>query len=52
MTTAFRLGLPTDIPWTRVCVSEDMIDRVICDDRLPGKWQSSLAVFKYVPEDH
>lgn len=47
----FKLNLPTDIPWERICVTEDMIDRVVCDERLPSKWQSSLAVFKYVPED-
>jgi hypothetical protein len=47
----FKLNLPTDIPWERVCVTEDMIDKVVCDDRLPAKWQTSMAVFKYVPED-
>lgn len=47
----FKLNLPTDIPWKRICVTEDMIDRVVCDANLPPKWHSSLAVFKYVPED-
>lgn len=47
----FRLNLPTDIPWKRICVTEDMVDRVVCDANLPPKWHSSLAVFKYVPED-
>lgn len=47
----FKLNLPTDIPWERICVTEDMIDRNVCDDRLPAKWQTSLAVFKYRPED-
>lgn len=47
----FKLNLPTDIPWERICVTEDMIDPVVCDDRLPAKWQTSLAVFKYRPED-
>jgi len=51
MTTAFKLSLPTDIPWERVCVTEDMLDRVVCDVELPPKWQSSIAVFKYVPAD-
>jgi hypothetical protein len=51
MTTAFRLGLPTDIPWQRVCFTEDMLDPIVCDERLPPKWQSSLAVFRYVPEE-
>jgi len=49
--TPFRLGLPVDIPWQKVCVTEDMMDRVVCDDRLPPKWHSSIAVFKYVPEE-
>ncbi|MBK5571160.1 hypothetical protein [Ensifer sp. SSB1] len=47
----FKLSLPTDIPWERICVTEDMIDPRICDDRLPAKWQTSLAVFKYVPDE-
>lgn len=47
----FKLSLPTDIPWERVCVTEDLIDPRICDERFPGKWQTSLAVFKYVPEE-
>jgi hypothetical protein len=51
MTTAFKLGLPIDIPWKRICVTEDMVDRVVCDRVLPPKWHSSIAVFKYRPED-
>ncbi|WP_159083772.1 hypothetical protein [Nocardioides terrigena] len=51
MTTAFQLGLPIDIPWTKVCVTEDMMDRVVCDDVLPPKWHSSIAIFKYRPDD-
>jgi len=47
----FKLNLPTDIPWERICVTEDMIDPVVCDKRLPAKWQTSLAVFKFKPED-
>ncbi len=47
----FRLNLPTDIPWERICVTEDMIDPQICDARLPAKWQTSMAVFKYRPND-
>ena len=47
----FKLNLPTDIPWKRICVTEDMVDKKVCDDRLPSKWQSSLAVFKYKPDD-
>ena len=47
----FKLNLPTDIPWERICVTEDMIDQVVCDNRLPAKWQTSMAVFKYKPDD-
>jgi hypothetical protein len=47
----FKLNLPTDIPWERICVTEDMIDTVVCDERLPAKWQTSMAVFKYVPAE-
>jgi hypothetical protein len=47
----FKLNLPTEIPWERICVTEDMIDRNICDARMPAKWQTSMAVFKYVPDD-
>lgn len=50
-TNAFKLGLPTDIPWTRVCVSSDMIDSHICDTKFPPKWHSSMAVFRYIPPD-
>jgi hypothetical protein len=48
---AFKLGLPTDIPWKRICVTEDMIDERICDATLPPKWASSIAVFRYVPPE-
>lgn len=47
----FKLNLPTEIPWERVCVTEDMIDPNICDARMPAKWQTSMAVFKYVPAE-
>jgi hypothetical protein len=47
----FKLNLPTDIPWERICVTEDMIDPVVCDKRLPSKWQTSMAVYKFKPED-
>lgn len=47
----FKLSLPTDIPWERICVTEDMIDRAICDTRLPPKWQTSIAVFKFRPDE-
>ena len=47
----FKLNLPTDIPWERICVTKDMMDKVVCDTKLPPKWHSSLAVFKFRPED-
>ena len=33
----FKLNLPTDIPWERICVTRDMLDPVACDDNLPPK---------------
>ncbi len=47
--STFRLSLPTDIPWRRICVSHDMMDPVACDARLPPRWKSSLAAFRYDP---
>jgi hypothetical protein len=47
----FRLSLPTDIPWRRKCVSEDMLDPVLCDRTSPFKWRSSIAIFEYSPSD-
>jgi hypothetical protein len=49
--SAFKLSLPTDIPWRRVCVSEDMIDPVACDNERPARWHSSLAAFRYDPAE-
>jgi hypothetical protein len=51
MSGSFNLSLPLDIPWKRICVTKDMMDPVVCDSRLPPKWQSSIAVFKYTPTD-
>src|SRR5882757_3964251 len=45
------LTFPTDIQWERVCHSEDMDDTSPCDQTAPPKWQSSIAVFRYVPEE-
>lgn len=42
------LSLPVDIPWKRLCVSEDMYAPKFTDS-LPVKWRSSLAVFSYDP---
>jgi hypothetical protein len=46
----FKLNLPTDIPWRRKCVSEDMLDPKLCDARAPLHWRSSIAVFEYEPD--
>lgn len=51
MTISFNLSLPIDIPWKRVCVTSDMIDKDVCDGQFPPKWHSSIAVFKYVPDE-
>ncbi|MGZ4881583.1 MAG: hypothetical protein ACXV7G_11050 [Halobacteriota archaeon] len=46
------LSLPTDIPWERLAVSQDMIDTDLLDDFMLPKWLPSLAAFYYiVPED-
>ena len=45
------LDIPTDIPWRRICVSDDMLDPVPCDNEFPPRWRSSLAVFRYDPAD-
>jgi hypothetical protein len=45
------LDFPTDIRWQRICHSEDMSDTNPCDETAPPKWQSSIAVYRYVPED-
>ncbi|MBI4184963.1 MAG: PASTA domain-containing protein [Proteobacteria bacterium] len=45
------LSLPVDIPWKRICVSPDMVERTVCDRRFPYRWRSSLAVFSYEPPE-
>lgn len=47
----FKLNLPTDIPWIRKCVSQDMVDDKLCDRKSPLRWRSSIAVFEYKPEE-
>jgi hypothetical protein len=47
----FKLNLPIDIPWERICVTEDMVAEQVCEERLPAKWNTSLAVFKYKPDE-
>lgn len=46
------LNLPIDIPWERICVARDMVDpgRGVPAET-PPLWQSSLALFRYVPPD-
>lgn len=41
--------LPTNIPWKRLCVSQDMIDTQGCDNAFPLKWKPSIALFAYEP---
>jgi hypothetical protein len=45
------LSLPVDIPWLKLCHSEDMMDATVCDRRFPLRWRSSLVVFGYQPAD-
>jgi hypothetical protein len=45
------LQLPVDIPWKRLCVSEDMIDKKVCDRQFPFRWRTSLAVLSYEPPE-
>lgn len=45
------LNLPTDIPWERMCVNLDMMALAACELHHPPKWQSSIAVSQYVPQD-
>jgi hypothetical protein len=45
------LDYPTDIRWERVCVTRDMLDPTGCGRGTPPRWSSSIAVFRYVPED-
>jgi hypothetical protein len=47
--TIATFSLPVDIPWQRLCVSDDMIDPTVCDRKFPYRWRSSVAVFSYEP---
>jgi hypothetical protein len=51
MTANFKLSLPTDIPWTRRCVSPDMLALKPCSGDRPLRWRSSIAVFEYEPAE-
>jgi hypothetical protein len=51
MATA-ALNLPVDIPWERVCVTKDMVDPGRGQaSETPPLWQSSMALYRYVPPD-
>src|SRR3954447_10985286 len=51
MATA-ALDLPVDIPWERVCVTGDMVDPGRGQaSQTPPLWQSSMALYRYVPPD-
>ena len=45
------LSLPSDIPWTLVAVSPDMMDTKRCDATYPYPWRSSLAIYAYEVAD-
>lgn len=45
------LRFPQDIKWERMCVSEDMVDKVICDKEKPPRWRSSVALFYHEPSE-
>lgn len=49
--TITTFALPVDIPWRRLCVSDDMIDSDVCDRKFPYRWRSSIAVFGYEPPE-
>lgn len=41
------IGLPTDIPWERICYTTDMVHSPICKNTPPPQWRSSIAIFRY-----
>jgi len=44
-------NFPTDIKWERLCVTPDMMFLSNDLNDFPPKWNSSVALFKYVPEE-
>src|SRR4051812_38320543 len=44
------LNYPEEIQWERVCVSKDMEDESACDDHMPPRWSSSMALYRFVPD--
>jgi hypothetical protein len=47
--STFKLSLPTDIPWRRMCVTKDMLDPYMCDDDRPPRWHSFNHLLRTVP---
>jgi len=47
--SVLNLNLPSDIPWRRRCVSEDMLAKHACGSEMPPKWRSSIAIYDYEP---
>jgi hypothetical protein len=46
------LNLPLDIPWERICVTTDMLDDGSgVGAKMPAIWQTSLALYRYVPAE-
>ncbi len=45
------LRFPEDMPWTRLCVTESMMDAAVCDGVGPPRWRSSVAVFTHEPAE-
>ena len=37
------LSLTVDMPWKRMCVSNNVADKEICDSKFPYRWRSSIA---------
>lgn len=49
--TIAGLNLPLEVPWERLCVSDDMLEPDVCSQNHLPKWRSSVAVWRYDPED-
>lgn len=49
--SSLNMNIPRDIPWKRIAVSNDMIDRKVCDKEFPLRWQTSIALYDYEPEE-
>ncbi|MHC1764552.1 MAG: hypothetical protein AB9869_09620 [Verrucomicrobiia bacterium] len=46
-----ELSLPVDIPWKRLGVSGDMLDRTYGNLSFPKKWDTSIAAFYHEPAE-